>query len=152
MNTLRKVVAYITCRRHLLVFRQPESPGAGIQVPAGTMDPGETPAAAVLREAHEETGLDGLAIRAFLGTRDFELHALQRETRERMRVRRHYFHLVCGADIDVGDRWVHMEKDPSEGPPGPIPFELYWVKYPQDVPRLSGSLDEMLASLQPDDV
>lgn len=146
---IRKVVAYITCRGHLLVFRQPESPEAGIQVPAGTIDPGETPAAAVLREAAEETGLDRLTVRSFLGARDLEF---RKDTGERVRVRRHYFHLKCDTDVDVNRRWIQMEEDPSEGAAGPIPFELYWVKYPEDVPPLSGSLDDLLATLQPDDI
>ncbi len=142
-----KVVAYITCRGHLLVFRQPKSPEAGIQVPAGTIDPGESPATAILREAHEETGLDGLTIRSFLGAREFQF---RRNTGKRERVRRHYFHLECDT-ADVTRRWIHLEQTPSEGPPDPIPFELYWVKYPENVPPLSGSLDEMLAAL-PDDI
>jgi 8-oxo-dGTP pyrophosphatase MutT (NUDIX family) len=47
--------------RQLLVFRHP-NPRAGIQVPAGTVEPGESLHAAVLREAAEETGLADLAI------------------------------------------------------------------------------------------
>lgn len=38
-----------------------------IQVPAGTVEPAETPRAAVLREAREETGLAALAIARELG-------------------------------------------------------------------------------------
>ncbi|MDX1689345.1 MAG: NUDIX domain-containing protein [Candidatus Promineifilaceae bacterium] len=147
MKTIQKAVAYITCREHLLVFRQPESPEAGIQVPAGTIEPDESPARAVLREAHEETGLDDLAIRTSLGTCDFQF---ERPSGQRERVRRHYFHLECHT-ADVTRRWIHLEQNPSEGLPDPIPFELYWVKYPEDVPPLSGYLDEMLAAL-PDDI
>src|SRR5688572_29906730 len=73
---VHKVLAYITRpaadgRLQLLVFTQPawqdgqEDPG--VQVPAGTVDPGETPELAVLREAFEEAGLSGLAIRVKLG-------------------------------------------------------------------------------------
>ena len=40
--------------RHLLVFRHPT---AGIQVPAGTIEPGEAPEDTVLRELLEETRL-----------------------------------------------------------------------------------------------
>ena len=41
----RKVFAYITHRCHLLVFWHVDVPEAGIQVPAGTVEPGESPAA-----------------------------------------------------------------------------------------------------------
>jgi 8-oxo-dGTP pyrophosphatase MutT (NUDIX family) len=63
-----KVTAFITRDgahgRELLVFTHPD---AGIQVPAGTMEHGETPEIAVLREAFEETGLTDLRIVADLG-------------------------------------------------------------------------------------
>lgn len=58
-----KVLAYITHGNRLLVFRHPHAPEAGIQVPAGTVEEGEDPGTAVLREAAEETGLDAGADR-----------------------------------------------------------------------------------------
>jgi 8-oxo-dGTP pyrophosphatase MutT (NUDIX family) len=66
---VEKVTAFITRPAaggpELLLFRHPT---AGIQIPAGTVEAGEAPEAAVLREAFEETGLaDGLVIRACLG-------------------------------------------------------------------------------------
>jgi hypothetical protein len=42
-----KVLAYVTRGRELLVFTQPASPSAGVQVPAGTIEPAEEPAAAI---------------------------------------------------------------------------------------------------------
>jgi 8-oxo-dGTP pyrophosphatase MutT (NUDIX family) len=68
---VEKVTAFITRPsadgRDLLLF---EHPTAGIQIPAGTVEPGETPAAAILREAREESGLEGLSIRRYLGSRN----------------------------------------------------------------------------------
>ena len=64
---VEKVVAYVTSGDRLLVFRHVHEPEAGIQVPAGTVEPGESPDDAVIREAHEETGLAGLTIRRYLG-------------------------------------------------------------------------------------
>lgn len=54
-----KVSAFITRGEELLVFTQPEHPEAGVQVPAGTMEPAEEPIVAALREAAEETGRSG---------------------------------------------------------------------------------------------
>lgn len=58
---LNKVTAFITRTRlgrgELLLF---EHPTAGIQIPAGTVDPEEDPTDAVMREALEETGLESL--------------------------------------------------------------------------------------------
>jgi len=50
---IQKVLAYVTWGDKLLVFSHPDFPEAGIQVPAGTIEPGEEPEAAVLREAFE---------------------------------------------------------------------------------------------------
>jgi len=44
-----------------------QHPGAGLQLPAGTVEPGETPDAAALREAGEETGLTRLRLVVKLG-------------------------------------------------------------------------------------
>ena len=41
----------------LLVFEHAEQPEAGLQVPGGTIEDGETPLAAVAREVLEESGL-----------------------------------------------------------------------------------------------
>ena len=64
------VLAYITQRDRLLVFRHVVFAEAGIQVPGGTQNEYETPEEAVLREAHEETGLRDLRLDALLGEYD----------------------------------------------------------------------------------
>ena len=68
---LEKVTAFImrftAAGPQLLLF---EHPTASIQIPAGTMEVGEMPKTAVLREAQEETGLSGLTITRHLGTLD----------------------------------------------------------------------------------
>jgi 8-oxo-dGTP pyrophosphatase MutT (NUDIX family) len=55
-----------------------QHPHAGIQIPAGTVNPGETPEAAALREAAEETGLTGLTLLRSLGSRAEALATYQR--------------------------------------------------------------------------
>jgi 8-oxo-dGTP pyrophosphatase MutT (NUDIX family) len=71
MQSLEKVTAFVTRSVHsveeLLLI---EHPNAGIQIPAGTVEPGEDPSNAVLREAVEETGLSGFSIVRSLGWRD----------------------------------------------------------------------------------
>jgi 8-oxo-dGTP pyrophosphatase MutT (NUDIX family) len=70
-RALEKVAVFITRGsaggRQLLLF---EHPYAGIQIPVGTVDPGETPEQAALREAHEETRLTGFARLESLGHED----------------------------------------------------------------------------------
>jgi 8-oxo-dGTP pyrophosphatase MutT (NUDIX family) len=71
MASLEKVTAFILRQtrrgRELLLFRHPTS---GIQFPAGTVDPGETPEVAAAREAAEETGLSGLRLVGLVGVRE----------------------------------------------------------------------------------
>ncbi|MCD6284740.1 MAG: NUDIX domain-containing protein [Anaerolineae bacterium] len=45
-----KVYAYITHANRLLVFRHVDVPDAGIQVPGGTVEEGEVPDEAAMRE------------------------------------------------------------------------------------------------------
>jgi ADP-ribose pyrophosphatase YjhB (NUDIX family) len=66
-SRLEKVTAFITQGANLLLFEHPTS---GIQIPAGTVEAGETPEATVMREAREESGLSGLELRAYIGYQD----------------------------------------------------------------------------------
>lgn len=139
---LDKVLAYITHGNRLLVFRQPDFPEAGIQVPGGSVEPGEALEAAVLREAREETGLDGLRLVRFLGVREFDGRS---RGRAELYVRR-FYHLRC-ASAEPPQTWRHAEQTPSDGSPGPIAFELFWVPLPGGVPDLIAGMGALLPEL-----
>lgn len=68
---VEKVTAFLlrdhAGRRELLVFRHPL---AGVQLPAGTAEPGENPESAGYREVREETGLTDIAVIATMGVVD----------------------------------------------------------------------------------
>ena len=133
-----KVYAYITHEDRLLVFRHTHHPEAGIQVPGGTVEGQESPQDAVLREAMEETGLENLEIISYLG-----MHPLDLATFGETGIHnRHFYQLFFLGDRK--DKWRHFEKSPSVGHPGPIEFEFYWVKFPEDVPELAGDQGVML--------
>lgn len=140
-ETIQKVIAYITRGDELLVFRHTQFPEAGIQVPAGTMNAGEIPEEAVLRECSEETGIRSYLQPEFLGIQAFS--SAHSGTLEH--TRRYFFHIICNQETP--DTWTHMEIDPSVGPPGPIEFEFFWVRMPHDVPELSGNLGAYLHKL-----
>lgn len=62
---IEKVGAYIireNSKDHnqLLIFAHKNHPEAPVQIPGGTIKPGETPREAVIREVREETGLPTL--------------------------------------------------------------------------------------------
>jgi 8-oxo-dGTP pyrophosphatase MutT (NUDIX family) len=136
-----KVVAYITQGNKFLVFSHPFHPEAGIQVPAGSIKTGESPAEAVLREAQEETGLDGLELRAFLGVQEYDFSPYGRAEIQR----RYFFHLEFRGKTPT--TWRHFENDPSEGGTEPIEFELFWVQFPDEVPDLIAGQGALMASI-----
>jgi 8-oxo-dGTP pyrophosphatase MutT (NUDIX family) len=136
-----KVVAYITHGRRLLVFSHVRFPEAGIQVPAGTVKPDEPPDRAVLREAHEESGLVGLRLRAYLGTADCDRARFGLSGRQRF----HFYHLVL--ETNAPSVWRHFELDPSDGSAEPIEFELFWVPFPDGVPDLVPPHADLLGEL-----
>lgn len=76
---VEKVTAFVTRPSEkgdeLLLFQHPN---AGVQIPAGTVEEGETTEAAVLREAAEETGLAPLTIQRALGCAEQRLPEGQR--------------------------------------------------------------------------
>lgn len=90
-----KVMAYITHGECLLVFTHPGASEAGVQVPAGTVEEGEDPAEAVLREAREETGLTGLKLVSFLGERERDMVDVGRDEIHH----RHFYHVRYAGDV-----------------------------------------------------
>ncbi|MFO7695866.1 MAG: NUDIX domain-containing protein [Anaerolineae bacterium] len=136
---VHKVAAYITRGERLLVFRHVDFPEAGIQVPGGTLLPGESPVDGALREAREETGLCALTPVAYLGVRRHLSDLPDPKVFER-----HYVHLLC--EEETPDRWVAWEHDPSDGSPGPIAFEHRWVPLAA-VPRLRPSMSDLLGAI-----
>jgi ADP-ribose pyrophosphatase YjhB (NUDIX family) len=131
MNPLiHKVFAYITNRKRLLVFRHTDFPEAGIQVPAGTVITNEELAAAVLREAQEETGLLDLTINAYLGEQIRDMNDVGKNEIHH----RHFYHMLCGGEPP--DEWQHDENNPSDGSAAPIHFDFYWAEIPDHIPEL----------------
>jgi RimJ/RimL family protein N-acetyltransferase/8-oxo-dGTP pyrophosphatase MutT (NUDIX family) len=139
MITKHKVFAYITYGERLLLFSHPLSPEAGIQVPAGTVEPDEEWQTAIRREAAEETGLSGLEIVRHLGDVEYQWPG-----REEMALR-HFYHLRCTERPP--ERWWHGELHPSEGEAEAIPFEFFWAQLPHEVPLLAPGHGQFLAEL-----
>ncbi len=137
-----KVFAYITNRQCLLLFRHVYAPEAGIQVPAGTIDAGESPEEAVLREAFEETGLQGLTLDCFLGEQERDMVDFVPDEINH----RYFYHLRCAGNPP--DSWQHEELNPSTGPePMPLIFEFFWASLPHEIPPLVADHNRMIPEL-----
>jgi 8-oxo-dGTP pyrophosphatase MutT (NUDIX family) len=137
----QKAFAYITRGLRLLVFEHRDAPEAGIQVPAGSIEPDETPEAGALREASEETGLTALRLDGFLGDCWWDRSPYGVDEKHH----RYFYHLIC--EQETAERWTHGESTPSEGEQAYIPFVLYWVNLPDGVPELAGEHGIMLPKL-----
>ena len=135
-----KVYAYITQGDDVLVFRHVDAPEAGIQVPGGTVHPGESLPGAALREACEETGLADLEIVAELGESWFDLAT---EGQPGVMHHRHFFHLRSPEPLP--NTWRHEERFASNGSP-PILFEFFWLPLTEAPERLIAEMG-MLAHL-----
>lgn len=137
-----KAFAYITNRHRLLLFRHVYIPEAGIQVPAGTIEAGESPQEAALREAIEETGLSDLAIDCFLGEQVRDMSEfVPGEINHR-----YFYHLRCSGQPP--DSWQHEERDPSTGPePMPLIYEFFWASLPHGIPPLVADHGRMIPVL-----
>lgn len=111
----------------LLVFDHVPGNGAGVQVPAGGLESGETPVEAARRECREETGQQGFGPPVYLGS------AAWIHPEFRKREMRHFFHLSAPADLP--ETWDHLAE-------GRFLFRFRWE--PLTCPRLDWDLDLIL--------
>lgn len=138
---VRKVLAYVVFSGRLLVFNQPDAPEAGLQVPAGTVEPGEDLADAVLRELVEESGLRDVSAPRLLGTRTVDMRPFGKaEFHER-----HFFTMRLLAPAPL--RWRHWERHSSDGL-GPIAYDLHWHALDAGLPQLAAGQGALLEALR----
>ncbi|MEV6072258.1 NUDIX domain-containing protein [Nocardia sp. NPDC052001] len=118
--TKEQVLAYIVRDGRLLVFRHIDysREEVGIQVPAGSVQDGETPEDAVLREAREETGFTEFTIVRKLGEYTYDISPYRFEIQHR-----HVFELELGQDTP--ERWNSREGHDGVGEP--TRFECFWI-------------------------
>lgn len=116
-----KVVCYVAQNGHLLVFTHLQHPMhiTGVQVPAGTIKPGEDPQRAAIRELYEETGLEGV-VRRELGTATYDIRPMRNEIANR------YFFELEVAEQDLSRRWTAGEDDPASGGKAEA-WECWWL-------------------------
>jgi ADP-ribose pyrophosphatase YjhB (NUDIX family) len=118
---VRKAYAYISREADhasaVLVFRHRDAPEAGIQVPRGTVDSGEDPAATVVREVCEECGLCEARLIGLLA-RDVEAQPDD----PTQNWERFFFHLVAP---NAPDEWEHTVTGAGED--NGLVFTFFWL-------------------------
>ncbi len=141
-----KALIYATWNERLLVFDEPDFPDVALQVPGGTMEPGETASDAAIREFAEETGIAaGVETMKALGTEDY----IFARDGQQICHRRHYFHAVLAASYP--QMWLHFEQSPFDGGP-PIRFRLFWTTLDEAKARLGYGMERALHKLWFDQV
>ncbi|MER7211231.1 NUDIX domain-containing protein [Streptosporangium sp. NPDC000239] len=115
-----KVLCYVVRDGRLLVFRHIgcSYEEVGIQIPAGSVRPGEAPEEAALREAREETGFTGFGIVRKLGEVVYDISPYRFEIQHR-----HVFQLELAEPTP--ERWAGQELHDSEREP--TDFECFWI-------------------------
>jgi 8-oxo-dGTP pyrophosphatase MutT (NUDIX family) len=115
-----RVLAYVTRERdgrtELLVFDHRDDPEAGTQVPAGRLDPGESLEQGLLRELHEEAGIEGARIVRelpvlgdWVAASPYDDHAFE----------------VRADLVDPADTWDHVVH--GDGDDAGLVFRYRWV-------------------------
>jgi 8-oxo-dGTP pyrophosphatase MutT (NUDIX family) len=135
-----KALAYLTRRNasQLLVFEHRDNPEAGVQVPAGTQDTGETIEQTLWREVLEESGLRPEQLRLVGKLAEYESAEWQTV--------RHVFHLEAVADLP--DAWTHVVC--SDAGDNGLVFEYRWENLPLAL-ALAGAQDLFLNLIEKSD-
>lgn len=132
MRIYHKAYVYLTCGDKLLVFDEPDTPDLGLQVPGGTIDPGESYLIGARREFIEETGLTLDTAFDHFADQDIPFERLVADGQVQAppdrplkgRHLRKLYHATI-SEIPV-EEWEHYEMTPSDGGP-PIRFRLFWL-------------------------
>jgi ADP-ribose pyrophosphatase YjhB (NUDIX family) len=133
----KRVVAYVTRGRELLVFNHRDEPGVPTQVPAGRVDHGESLEQGVVREVEEETGLRVRVVAELAGAEEVErlYGALVHES--------HAFHAL--SEPGGPEAWEHHVS--GGGMDSGFVFACRWVPL-DDCPPLWGKPDPLVERLR----
>lgn len=128
-----KVLCFVVRGQSLLVFEDADVTDAGVQVPAGGVEVGETPRHAAVRELFEESGLVLAAPRHLVSYR-WEAQLPERLTQQVCHA------VACESQASTPDIWTHH----ADG----YAFAFRWA--PLAAPALDWEMDAALPGLSPD--
>ncbi len=130
--TRRRAFCYITSQSYIVLLAHVDYPHLALQIPGGTIEPGEAPEAAALREAEEETGLSSLKPQGLLGRATFDM----RPYGNKEIIDGFFFHFSVD-EFEFGQTWRHDELH-AHGGGGPIRYELSWFAI-DNLPAVHGN-------------
>lgn len=135
INYVKKACAYITRNNsELLVFEGPRHDG--LQIPKGTIEPGESPVEAVYRETAEESGL--AAVTQF---RHLVTDVWTRRESPPKRYVRNFYHAPV---YESRDAWTHTVT--GTGAERGMEYDFFWVDIHTDE-SFALDLDDYLHSV-----
>jgi len=111
----------VDARGRLLVFRHPED--GNMQLPKGTIEPGESPEVAVRRELLEESGIDHVGALTSLGTLDRDCEAGIEGNTHRHPQRWHLFLMRAESPLPETFDHVAMGSPEEDG----LVFSFSWL-------------------------
>jgi 8-oxo-dGTP pyrophosphatase MutT (NUDIX family) len=136
-----KAYGYIVRDKRLLVFREPDYPDAGVQVPGGTVEPGEEVGQGLARELREETGRGDFSVLSKLATHPYSYE----KDGTRHVHERHFFHVATTGNWP--DTWMHSDATPDLGGP-PVRFVFHWADLNDPTLLLAAELGSALGRLR----
>jgi 8-oxo-dGTP pyrophosphatase MutT (NUDIX family) len=107
--TIAKVCPVILRQREVIEILAFEHPLAGFQLVKGSVETGESPTSAAVRELYEESGILNASVPRFFG-------AEQSSHQDQI----WYFYL-CSTQADLPDHWIHRTADD-----GGHDFRFFW--------------------------
>jgi 8-oxo-dGTP pyrophosphatase MutT (NUDIX family) len=141
LPTIGKIAVYIFNPEldEYVTFIQPRHPQAGRQVPAGTIERGETPPQAASRELLEETGRGGGMPLFYFADSLYDM----REYKPEIHLRSWFFGVAAVDDFPSGP-WSHVERRVGEAE---IVAEFSWTKTSQHDELVAGHADLLPVAL-----
>jgi len=143
MQRRRRVYAYVTGPKGVLILEHPSHPEAGLQVPGGTVETDESPQEAVVREVLEETTLKVVMTPVLLGRDTFDMREYGINEQQEA-----WFYQMQ-VNQPTADSWLHEERfGANQEKIEPIPFRLYWAPLPYGGTPLIAHHDRYLNKLE----